>query len=266
MNLSHKIEDLNKEASNNSGVRPDYMYKNILDQKRYIDVLSCVHEKKVLDCACGVGWGSYIMATSGAAHVTGVDLSKVAISTAKKYYNYDSVLYIQDDIGNLPNQKKFDILTSFETIEHVEDPVGFLKILANLSHKETVFFLSTPNGFCFKNKGDSPYNPYHNEEYTKEELYNLFSLSGWFVVEYKGQHLMKENTQEIVEYRSFIRRFWQDKARSDRFGITYTLLGKIIRRVLGNAISDPAHKRDCTPTKVCKGYQPAYHYFKLKLK
>ena len=29
MNLSYKIEDLNKEASNNSGVRPDYMYKNI---------------------------------------------------------------------------------------------------------------------------------------------------------------------------------------------------------------------------------------------
>lgn len=264
--MDKEIEFLNKEAANESGVRPDYMYKNILDQKRYIDVLCYIHEKKVLDCACGVGWGSYIMAKSGASHVTGVDLSNVAISTANKYYDNNSISYIKDDVDNLPDGIKFDVVTSFETLEHVENPLFFLKKLANLSHTETVLFLSTPNGFCFKNKDDSPYNPYHNEEYTKEELLDLFDLSGWSVVEYKGQHLMKENSKDIVEYRSFIRRFWHDKIMTDRFGIVYSIFGKIVRRVFGIALQDPAHKGDCTPVKVKYGYQPAYHYFRLKIK
>lgn len=262
--MNKKIKNLNREATNESGVRPDFMYKNILDQKRYINALNFVHEKKILDCACGVGWGSYIMANSGADHVTGIDLSDAAISTAKKYYNHASVLYVHNDINNLDS--KFDVITSFETIEHVENPLDFLKILAKLSHTETALFLSTPNGFCFKNKDDLPYNPYHNEEYTKEELCVLFDLSGWTVEEYKGQYLMKNDSQDIIKYRSFIRKFWLDKIRSDKFGIIYNLLGRVVRRLIGETIQDPAHKGDCSPVKVPKGYQPAYHYFRLKLK
>ena len=54
-------ENKNKLASNKSGVRSDFLYRNILDQKRYIEVLKFVRGKRILDCACGVGWGSYVI-------------------------------------------------------------------------------------------------------------------------------------------------------------------------------------------------------------
>ena len=140
--MTKNSEIKNKLAPNESGVRPDFMYKNIIDQKRYINVLQFVKGKRVLDCACGVGWGSYIMAKAGAEQVVGLDLSSNAINTAKKYYNHDSILYQEDNIYNFSSNEKFDVITSFETLEHVEDPLKFLNTLANLCHSDSVFFLS----------------------------------------------------------------------------------------------------------------------------
>ncbi len=82
------LKKLNQIASNQSGVRANVMYGNILDQERYIKSLSYVKNKDVLDCACGIGWGSYLIANVGANHVTSVDLSEEAISAAKNYFNH----------------------------------------------------------------------------------------------------------------------------------------------------------------------------------
>ena len=264
--MTKNSEIKNKLASNESGVRPDFMYKNIIDQKRYINVLQFVKGKRVLDCACGVGWGSYIMAKAGAEKVVGLDLSSNAINTAKKYYNHDSILYQEDNIYNFSSNEKFDVITSFETLEHVEDPLKFLNALAKLCHTNSIFFLSTPNGFSFKNKNELPHNPYHKTEFTKEELYELLNLSNWLIEEYLGTHPMKKDSEEIVEYRNFIRRFWTDKIRSKTYGIIYTLGAKIFRRLLNRKLVDPAHLEDCSPKKITSEFEPAYHYLKLQLK
>ena len=264
--MTKNSEIKNKLAPNESGVRPDFMYKNIIDQKRYINVLQFVKGKRVLDCACGVGWGSYIMAKAGAEQVVGLDLSSNAINTAKKYYNHDSILYQEDNIYNFSSNEKFDVITSFETLEHVEDPLKFLNTLANLCHSGSVFFLSTPNGFSFKNKNELPHNPDHKMEFNKEELYELLDSSNWLIEEYLGTHPMKKDSEEIVEYRNFIRRFWTDKIRSETYGIIYTLGGKIFRRLLNRKLVDPAHLEDCSPKKITNEFEPAYHYLKLKLK
>ena len=255
---------VNKDASNSSGVRPDFLYKNILDQERYISVLRYVNNKSVLDCACGVGWGSYIMTKSGAKSVVGVDLSASAIKTATKYYNSQSVRYIQNDINQMDNEELFDVITSFETLEHVDDPLRFLRTLRSLSHSQSMLFLSTPNGFCFKHEGDRPYNPYHLEEYQKDELIKMFQLSGWIVEEYLGQYPIKEGSKEVIEYRDFIYNFWIDKVRSKKFGFVYSVGSKIFRRLSNKLLKDPAHSESCAPVNIKSGYQPAYHYFKLK--
>lgn len=264
--MDNKSQNKNKFASNNSGVRPDFMYKNILDQKRYINVLEFVKEKKILDCACGVGWGSYVMAKSGAKHVVGLDLSSDAISSAKKYYNHDTITYLEENIYDFKDNQKFDIITSFETLEHVEKPLRFLDALAALSHKDSILFLSTPNGHCFKHENERPYNPYHKTEFTKEEIFNLLEKSKWSIHEYLGQHPMKKNSQEIIRYRDFIKKFWDDKIKSEKYGILYNVAGKIFRRLLNKKILDPAHMSDCSPKHITDAYEPAYHYLKLKLK
>lgn len=259
-------ENKNKLASNKSGVRSDFLYRNILDQKRYIEVLKFVRGKRILDCACGVGWGSYVMAKAGAEQVVGLDLSSDAISSAKKYYNCDSIMYLEDNIYDFNSEQKFDVITSFETLEHVEDPLRFLNTLANLSHTNSILFLSTPNGHCFKNKNELPYNPYHKTEFTKEEIFNLLETSKWSVEEYLGQHPMKKKSKEISVYRNFIKKFWKDKLRSETYGIIYSMVGKIYRRLLNQKMFDPAHLSDCSPKQITEDFEPAYHYLKLKLK
>ena len=262
--MSSSITMINQDASNSSGVRPDFLYKNALDQERYISVLSHVKNKSVLDCACGVGWGSHIMAMSGAKSVLGVDLSASAIKTASRFYNSKAVTYVQNDINQINKEDCFDVITSFETLEHVENPLEFLHTLRNLSHSDSIFFLSTPNGYCFKHYGDKPYNPYHLEEYQKDELLEMFERSGWVVEDYLGQYPMKEGSEEVEEYRDFIYSFWLDKIRVKKFGLVFSLLSKIFRRLTNKLIKDPAHNNSCAPVIMKNGYQPAYHFFKLK--
>ena len=157
---------LNKNASNDSGVRANISYGNMLDQERYMYVLGDAIESKVLDCACGIGWGSYLIACAGAKKVISIDLSNSAIKSAKKYYDHENIQYVNGDIFKLKFKNKFDLITSFETIEHLENPQKFLTILKGCSNKNTILYLSTPNGKVFKSK-EKPENPYHVNEYTK---------------------------------------------------------------------------------------------------
>lgn len=82
-----KGSEINSNAKNTSGARADISYGNIYDQKRYFYALNFIREKDVLDCVCGIGWGSCLIANGGAKSVTGIDLSAVAIESAKEYYS-----------------------------------------------------------------------------------------------------------------------------------------------------------------------------------
>ena len=90
------LKKLNQIASNQSGARANVMYGNILDQERYFKLLSYVKNKDILDCACGIGWGSYLIANVGANHVTSVDLSEEAISAAKNYFNHPNINFVNE--------------------------------------------------------------------------------------------------------------------------------------------------------------------------
>src|SRR5476649_2361732 len=172
---SLKILAINRAASNASGARSNFLYGNILEQKRYIFVLNHIRNLDVLDCASGIGWGSFLMSRAGARKVVGVELSENAVSTARKYYTSDNLDFINSAIEYVRfAEAKFDVVVSFETLEHVSDPLEFLKTLRRVSKPNGTLFLSTPNGRAFKSVGDAAYNPYHLEEYAREELERMF--------------------------------------------------------------------------------------------
>ena len=260
------IKFVNQNAANNSGVRSNVNYGNMLDQERYISVINRVKDLNVLDCACGVGWGSYLIANANAKNVTAVDLSLEAIEAAKKYYSHQNINYISTDIYTCEFKNKFDLITSFETIEHVENPVKFLKTLYKFSHEDTILFLSTPNGSLFKSS-KNPENPFHINEYDKDELINYFHNSGWEVIKYSGQYQVDiNNEKKINEYRTFIKRFWNDRKLRKKYGQIYSFCAKIARRLSNKLLIDPAHSSSCRPEKVIDYKYPAYHYFELKRK
>ena len=82
--------------------------------------------KRVLDIACGSGYGSGELREAGARYVLGVDISDKAVEYAKAHYANSEVGFTVGSAENLSSHGKFDLVVSFETIEHLEDPEIFL--------------------------------------------------------------------------------------------------------------------------------------------
>jgi ubiquinone/menaquinone biosynthesis C-methylase UbiE len=91
--------------------------------QRYIFTLDLVTKKRVLDLACGEGYGSFLI--SGAAkQVIGVDVSDVAVrhATTKYAKKHGNLKFQKCSATNLPFQDgSFDVVVSFETIEHLAE-------------------------------------------------------------------------------------------------------------------------------------------------
>jgi len=138
--------------------------------KRYDFAKAFCTNKIVLDAGCGVGYGSHYLARL-AKEVIGVDTSEQAIVYAKEHYQRNNIQFNMIDVQKLafPDQY-FDIVCSFETLEHLDDPERFVSEVKRVLKKKGIFIVSTPN---LKKRTNSPKNPYHKVEFSREELERL---------------------------------------------------------------------------------------------
>src|SRR5512139_3420831 len=138
---------------------------------RYAALAQCVQGRRVLDIACGEGYGSWLLKEWGASSVLGIDISQEAISVAKQQFSREGVEYLIRDacsaVDDLP-QGSFDLIASFETIEHVHDPDRFLAGLRALAAPGALIFVSCPNDHAALAPDQT--NPYHMRKYTFEEF------------------------------------------------------------------------------------------------
>ncbi len=146
---------------------------------------------RVLDTACGTGYGSRILAEAGARHVVSMDVSAEASGAA----------FVRADATRLPARNRaFDLYVSFETLEHVEDDRTLLTEARRVLAPGGTFLCSTPNR-DFLSPGltlhDRPRNPYHVREYSIIEfdalLGSVFRRVGLF-----GQTWFSERHQKLL--------------------------------------------------------------------
>lgn len=142
---------------------------------RYKTAASYVMGKKVLDIACGSGYGSRILRLAGANSVVAVDVSPQTIEYAKKNYQENDLEFICADAEQFEWTERFDIVTSFETIEHLHNPEKFLKRIHNLLIPDGVFLLSVPLGET------RHMDPYHLHAFSQEEIFALLKKTGFSV-------------------------------------------------------------------------------------
>jgi len=83
---------------------------------------------RVIDLACGIGYGTYIMAEAG-HQVTGGDISAESIAYAGRHYAHPRAEFRTMDAEKVGKLPEYDVAVTFETIEHVEDPRPLLKAL-----------------------------------------------------------------------------------------------------------------------------------------
>ncbi len=154
---------------------------------RYVFALPFVTEKKVLDIACGTGYGLGFLKNT-AKSVTGVDVDIEAARQAKGECDSKASVLLGDGT-NLPfADESFEVVTSFETLEHLHQRSLFLSELKRVLKKDGTLVLSTPNANYTKPINGTPTNPFHIFEYQPEELRS--ELAAHFTVQkFFGQTL-----------------------------------------------------------------------------
>jgi 2-polyprenyl-3-methyl-5-hydroxy-6-metoxy-1,4-benzoquinol methylase len=158
---------------------------------RYNFAAQYVRGKKVLDVACGSGYGAAILKKAGALAVTGVDISEKAVAFARLHHAADGIEFVVGDAERLSQSGPFDAVVSFETIEHIRHPKAFLAESIRLLAPGGVLIASTP----VRLKGtveDRPANPYHVREWSVEEFRALL-CEHYRHVDIQGQYTFKKS-------------------------------------------------------------------------
>lgn len=140
---------------------------------RYYSVLErMVGTEVVLDIACGTGFGSNMLAEK-ANRVIGGDIDSSIIALNKKEWHRNNLDFQVLDATQLPfEDETFDILVSFETIEHSTEYEAMLNEFKRVTKSGGLLFISTPNIYVNSPSGIVT-NPFHTQEFTPEALNNL---------------------------------------------------------------------------------------------
>ena len=151
---------------------------------RYHFATRWVRGLRVLDVACGEGYGSALLARQ-AAHVTGVDLAPAAIDHARRTYaGVPNLDFVCASCAEIPlGDASIDAVVSFETLEHIPGQEAFLSEAARVLKPDGVLVLSCPNKLEYSDKTGYA-NEFHLKELYREELAALvaarFPETSWY--------------------------------------------------------------------------------------
>jgi 2-polyprenyl-3-methyl-5-hydroxy-6-metoxy-1,4-benzoquinol methylase len=126
--------------------------------------------KRVLDMACGEGYGSAVLAR-GAETVLGVDANPEAFEHARLRYARQNLSFERGMVENHGAPGAYDAVVFLQTIEHVQDPLAVLRHFRSLLAEGGVAYVSTPNLLTLAPPGAAKSeNPWHIVEYRAHEF------------------------------------------------------------------------------------------------
>lgn len=172
------------------GVTPDRIVRDHLERYRF--AARFVRGARVLDVACGTGYGSEVLGRGGATRVVGVDISPETIAYGATHYASRRVGFLVGDATSLAFKRAaFDVVVSFETLEHLPGVGEFLDEVGRVLAPRGVFVCSTPNRPITTNSNDpgAVSTPFHVREFTAGEFLRLLRGRGFEVALY-GQRLI----------------------------------------------------------------------------
>jgi ubiquinone/menaquinone biosynthesis C-methylase UbiE len=135
------------------------------------------NKENVLDIACGVGYGTLLIAKNTSGHVYGCDVSNDAIDYARQNYEAKNVTFEVMDATSLSfPEKYFDCVVSFETLEHLTNYDKAIMEFSRVLKDKGILIISSPNKeVTFRHETN---NEFHVNEFTREEF--LKTLSKYF--------------------------------------------------------------------------------------
>ena len=150
---------------------------------RYLIAQQYVKGLRVLDVASGEGYGSHLLSLH-AVSVVGVDVSADAVAHATSRYPAENLKYVAASCVQIPEpDASFDVIVSFETIEHIMEHEAFLREVDRLLMPGGLFIISSPNRPEYSDRTGYK-NEFHVKELDRAELKTLldphFLAQRWF--------------------------------------------------------------------------------------
>ena len=151
---------------------------------------------RVVDLACGEGYGSTVLADA-AAEVVGVDANPDAFEHARLRYSAPNLRFVRDMVETF--SEPCDAVVFLQTIEHVHDPDGVLENVKAMLDCGGTAYVSTPNVLTLAPRGsERSGNPWHLREYRAEEFRALCAAHFGSVVLYGLFHAGRLRAHELA--------------------------------------------------------------------
>lgn len=136
-----------------------------------------VKDRDILDIGCGQGYGSNYLA-GFARQVTGIDYNQEVIDYARDKYRNNNLTFEVLNVKDFACLKKqFDIICSFQVIEHIADAAKLLSDISSLLNYNGTFICSTPNRLDASPGSIKPLNKFHIKEYLLTEFREILKTS-----------------------------------------------------------------------------------------
>lgn len=189
---------------------PDVPAENYWYQ-RHVVVYDWVAErvtgKRVIDMACGEGYGAAILAGQ-ASSVIGIDANPEAYEHARLKYRAPNLRFERELIEEFAEPA--DVVVFLQTVEHVREPGKLLRHFASLVPSAGEVIVSTPNLLTLAPPGaEKSANPWHVKEYRPVEfaklLESLFAEVELFGLYHSGQLAQYDRvSDELLEKSALI--------------------------------------------------------------
>jgi SAM-dependent methyltransferase len=165
IDLERMVPDLLSDDDTERGMLESHLH-------RYEFAARFVQGKRVLDLACGSGYGSALLKDAGASTVVGVDVSEECVRYARQRYLSPGIQFLEGDGMTFVPAGGCDVIVSLETIEHVPDANGFVAHLASLLAPGGILVGSVPTTLS------TDVNPFHLHDFTPLQFRDLFRSLG----------------------------------------------------------------------------------------
>jgi O-antigen biosynthesis protein len=169
---------------------------------RYCAVMTIARGRRVLDAACGEGYGSALLARE-ATTVFGVDVGAEAIAHARSRYAMPNLAYLRASVTALPlASASVEVVVSFETIEHLAEQREMLAEFRRVLTPDGVLVISSPNRPVYNEGGDVA-NAFHIRELDRGELKALlddgFPRQAWYAQRVLAHSLLWNEVDPTID-------------------------------------------------------------------
>lgn len=147
-----------------------WMKETKIDDERRLNFLKKkIVNKSLIDFGCGTG-GFIQLAKNFTKEIIGIEPDKIL----KNYFKEKKIQVFQDHFTSKIKKKKYDFITAFHVIEHLQDPSKTLNELAEFLNDSGEIIIEVPSA---NDVLDNLYNnkEYQNFKYWSQHLY-LFTV------------------------------------------------------------------------------------------